>query len=267
EKEMLKLNAKAKHIIFCALDSNSFNCISSCNSAKEIWDKLEHVHEEKNDEETSLCLMARDVFESESDEEDASKEGNEVSYDEVIEVVDRYTSIISSLKNKIKCLTVGNNELKMNISSINENESKKEEIGFLKKEISCLSKENESLKNEVDIMNMSLELSTDFKKENEKLKIEVDALKKTFSKFSSSSDKLDRLLGVQRCVFDRAGLGFDEMNKVKYFENLLDRKKIDNVVSCNLCGKNGHVASKCWNKKHIVSYNFCGKFGHISSVC
>ncbi|GAV85164.1 hypothetical protein CFOL_v3_28602 [Cephalotus follicularis] len=198
EKEMLRLNAKAKHLMFCAWNYNVFDRISSCILAKEIWDrlehiyeenngevtslchKLEHIYEENNVEVTSLCLMAREVSERESDEEDASKERNEVSYDEFIEVVDMYTLIISYLKNKIKCLTVENNELKINISSMNENESKKEEIGLLKKEISCLSKEYESLKNELDILNMSLELSTDFKEENEKLKIEVDALKKMF---------------------------------------------------------------------------------------
>ncbi|GAV65953.1 zf-CCHC domain-containing protein/DUF4219 domain-containing protein [Cephalotus follicularis] len=267
EKEMLKLNARAKYIIFCALDSNMFNCISSGNSTKENWDKLEDMHKEKNVERTTTCLMALEESESESDEEDASKGENEVSYDDFVEVVDMYTLIISSLKNKIKCLNIENNELKMNIYSVNENESNKEEIGLLKREISCLSKENQSLKNEVDIINMSLELSTNFKKENEKLKIEVDAIKKMFSKFSSSSDKLDRLLGVQRCVFDKAGLGFGEMNKVKHVENLLDRKKTDNVVSCNFCDKNGHIASKCWNTKNVVSCNFCGKIGHISSVC
>ncbi|GAV90271.1 DUF4219 domain-containing protein [Cephalotus follicularis] len=151
QKEMIKLNAKAKHIIFCAFSSNEFDHISSCNSAKEIWDKLEEIHREKNVEGATSCLMALEESESKSDEEHASKEGNEVSYDEFIEVVHGYTSIISSLKNKIKRLTVENNELKMNISSINENESKKEEIGLLKKEISCLSKENESLRNELDI--------------------------------------------------------------------------------------------------------------------
>ncbi|GAV69276.1 hypothetical protein CFOL_v3_12777 [Cephalotus follicularis] len=128
EKEMMKLNTKAKHIIFCALSSNEFDHISSCNSAKEIWDKLEDMHKEKNVERTTTCLMALEESESKSDEEDASKGENEVSYDDFVEVVDRYTSIISSLKNNIKCLTAKNNELKMNISSMNENESKKEEI-------------------------------------------------------------------------------------------------------------------------------------------
>ncbi|GAV71161.1 zf-CCHC domain-containing protein [Cephalotus follicularis] len=96
---------------------------------------------------------------------------------------------------------------------------------------------------------MSLELAKKFKEENEKLKIEIEALKKTFFKFSSSSEKLDRLLGVRMCVFDRAGLGFDEMNKVKHFENLIERKKTNKVVTCNYCNKIGHISSNCWYKR------------------
>ncbi|GAV72535.1 hypothetical protein CFOL_v3_16023 [Cephalotus follicularis] len=84
EKEILRLNAKAKHLLFCALNSNVFDCISSCIMAKEIWDKLEYFYGENNDEATSLCLMAKDESESESDEEDSSKEGNEVSYDDFV---------------------------------------------------------------------------------------------------------------------------------------------------------------------------------------
>ncbi|GAV60319.1 DUF4219 domain-containing protein [Cephalotus follicularis] len=273
EKELLRLNAKAKHLLFCALNSNVFDRISSCTMAKEIWDKLEHFSGENDVEATSLCLMAKDAFESKSDEEDSSKEGKEVNYDDFVKVVARYTSIISSLNTKIKCLTIENNELKTNASLMNDNVSK-DEIVLLKNEVNGLSKENESLKNELYIVNMSLELSTGFQDENEKLKIEVDALKNTFSKFSNSSDKLDRLLGVQRCVFGRAGLGFDEMNKVVHFNNLIDRKKDDNVVrkknnvvSCNVYGKIGHVPSKCWYRKHVISCNFCGKNGHTSYTC
>ncbi|GAV82409.1 zf-CCHC domain-containing protein/DUF4219 domain-containing protein, partial [Cephalotus follicularis] len=35
---MLKLNSKAKHVLFCAVGPNEFNRISSCDSAKEMWD-------------------------------------------------------------------------------------------------------------------------------------------------------------------------------------------------------------------------------------
>ncbi|GAV76639.1 hypothetical protein CFOL_v3_20112 [Cephalotus follicularis] len=74
EKEMLKLNAKAKHIIFCALSSNEFDRISSCESAKEIWDMLEDFHEEKNIEGVTSCLMALEDVTSEDESE------NEVNF-------------------------------------------------------------------------------------------------------------------------------------------------------------------------------------------
>ncbi|GAV64963.1 hypothetical protein CFOL_v3_08478, partial [Cephalotus follicularis] len=226
EKEMIKLNAKAKHIIFCDLSSNEFHRISTCNLAKELWDRLADFYGENS------CLMVLEGSENESDEEDASKGGNEVSYDEFIEIVEKYASIISSLKKMISCLIVENNELKMTNSSmlINEDKSKdikihlleknnnclRIEVDDLKKNIFFLSKENESLRNELDILNMSLELSTNFKEENEKLQIEIDALNKMFSKFSSSSDKLDK------------------------------------IVSCKYCDKVGHASSNCWHRKYSI---------------
>ncbi|GAV63492.1 LOW QUALITY PROTEIN: zf-CCHC domain-containing protein/UBN2 domain-containing protein, partial [Cephalotus follicularis] len=102
---------------------------------------------------------------------------------------------------------------------------------FLKKNAISMSKEIENLKNvnsnyiyEIEILNVSLKLTNDFKDENENLKLEIDALKTTFSKFSNSSDKLDNLLGLQRCVFDKAGLGYEEMNNVKHFNNFFVKK-------------------------------------------
>ncbi|GAV91247.1 hypothetical protein CFOL_v3_34646 [Cephalotus follicularis] len=98
--------------------------------------------------------------------------------------------------------------------------------------------------NEIDILNVSSKLSIDSIKENEKLKIEIDALKKTFSKFSNSSDKLDNLLGLQRCVFDKAGLGFEEMKNVKHFKNFFVKKSEPKIV-CNYCGRLGHISTSC----------------------
>ncbi|GAV63767.1 hypothetical protein CFOL_v3_07285 [Cephalotus follicularis] len=80
--------------------------------------------------------------------------------------------------------------------------------------------------------------------ENEKLKIEIDALKKSFSIFSNSSAKLDNLLGLQRCVFDKAGLGFEEMKNVKHFNNFFV-KKVEPKIVCNYCGRIGHISTSC----------------------
>ncbi|GAV86413.1 hypothetical protein CFOL_v3_29844 [Cephalotus follicularis] len=121
---------------------------------------------------------------------------------------------------------------------------------LLKKIVKDRAKENVELKNcilELKKDEGMNEKNSSLEKENLDLKSEIDALKRTFSKFSSSNDKMDKLLGMQRCVFDRVGLGFDEMNKVKHFDKFLDRKK--KVMNCNFCGKVGHITSTCWNRK------------------
>ncbi|GAV58475.1 hypothetical protein CFOL_v3_02009 [Cephalotus follicularis] len=104
--------------------------------------------------------------------------------------------------------------------------------------------------NEIDILNVSSKLSIDSLEENAKLKIEIDALKKTFTKFSNSSDKLDNLLGLQRCVFDKAGLGYDEMKNVKHFKNFFVKKSEPNM-SCNYCGRLGHVSTSCFFRNNL----------------
>ncbi|GAV66070.1 hypothetical protein CFOL_v3_09581 [Cephalotus follicularis] len=93
-------------------------------------------------------------------------------------------------------------------------------------------------------------LSNDFKEENGNLKLEIDALKKTFSKFSNSSDKLDTLIGLQRCVFYKAGLGYDEMKNVKHFK-IFFVKKNESKITCNYCGKQGHISTSCFHKKNF----------------
>ncbi|GAV67923.1 hypothetical protein CFOL_v3_11426 [Cephalotus follicularis] len=86
--------------------------------------------------------------------------------------------------------------------------------------------------------------------ENEELKIEIDALKKSFSTFSNSSTKLENLLGLQRCVFDKAGLGFEELKNVKHFKNFFVKKNEPKIV-CNYCGKLGHISTSCFVRNNL----------------
>ncbi|GAV70628.1 zf-CCHC domain-containing protein/DUF4219 domain-containing protein/UBN2 domain-containing protein, partial [Cephalotus follicularis] len=48
DRKIVQLNAKAKHIIICAINSNEFNKVSSCVSAKDMWDRLEVTYEGTN---------------------------------------------------------------------------------------------------------------------------------------------------------------------------------------------------------------------------
>ncbi|GAV66309.1 LOW QUALITY PROTEIN: zf-CCHC domain-containing protein/UBN2 domain-containing protein, partial [Cephalotus follicularis] len=147
------------------------------------WDDSDEssLDEESNEEVAQLALMA-----IEEEEED----NDEVSYDERVIIVEKYSSIIASLKKKVTSLTIENDQLKTSTLTKEDN-SKEVDIDFLENEIDFLEKENKNLK------------------------IEIDALKKTFSKFSNSSEKLENLLGIQRCLFNKAGLGYKEMNNVK----------------------------------------------------
>ncbi|GAV68744.1 DUF4219 domain-containing protein [Cephalotus follicularis] len=226
EKEMLKLNAKAKHIIFCALSSNEFDRISSCESAKEIWDKLEDLHEEKNVEGVTSCLMAM--------EEDSSgdESENEVNFT-FEELQNAYENFFKEYEN----ICLKNKSLKKNVISLsNELETSKIENSKYLNEVESLKDKNSFYMNEIDILNVSSKLSNDFMEENEKLKIETDALKKYFSIFSNSSAKLENLLGLQRCVFDKAGLGYEQMKNVKHFNNFFV-KKVEPQICCNYCGR------------------------------
>ncbi|GAV67542.1 zf-CCHC domain-containing protein/UBN2 domain-containing protein, partial [Cephalotus follicularis] len=170
--------------------------------------------EEENQEVAQLALM-----EINDSDEDEDEDENEVS--ELLELLEKLSLENTSLKRTIKALN-------------------KEKVS-LKHEIECLS--NKSL----DDKTIHLE------KENETLKVEIDALKKTFSNFSNSSEKLDNLLGLQRCVFNKAGLGYDEMNNVKHFQKYLEKKdsrKTSSSITCTYCNKYGHTTQNCYHKRN-----------------
>ncbi|GAV71274.1 hypothetical protein CFOL_v3_14768, partial [Cephalotus follicularis] len=214
EKEMLKLNAKAKHIIFCGLSSNEFDRISSCESVKEIWDMLEDFHEENNVEGVTSCLMALEVSENDSEEEDEVQ----FSFDELQNAYEKLYVKYENVCLKNKSLKKNSMSMSKEIENINSENSK-----YIS-EIESLKSKHSFYLNEIDVLNVSSKLSNDFMEENEKLKIEIDALKKYFSTFSNSSAKLDNLLGLQRCVFDKAGLGYEEMKNVEHFNNFFVKK-------------------------------------------
>ena len=48
EKRKASLNSKAMNALFCALDKKEFHRVSSCESANEIWHKLEVVYKGTN---------------------------------------------------------------------------------------------------------------------------------------------------------------------------------------------------------------------------
>ena len=44
-KAKVQMNAKAKYFLICALSKSEYDKIISCDFAKEIWDRLQNLHE------------------------------------------------------------------------------------------------------------------------------------------------------------------------------------------------------------------------------
>ncbi|KAK8507805.1 hypothetical protein V6N12_074370 [Hibiscus sabdariffa] len=58
ERKQVQLNAKALHILLCALGPDEFAKVFSCDNAKEIWNKFEVIHEGTNKvKETKIGLL------------------------------------------------------------------------------------------------------------------------------------------------------------------------------------------------------------------
>ena len=89
DKKMAPLNAKAMNILYYALDANEFNHISTCMSAKKIWDRLEVTHEGTNQVKKlkiNILVHKYELF--------------KIEYDESItKIFTHFMDIINGLKN------------------------------------------------------------------------------------------------------------------------------------------------------------------------
>ena len=85
---MLQSNVKAMNILYCALDPNEFNCISTYELVKEIWDRLEVTHKCTNQvKESKINILVHyyELFKIKSDES-------------ITEIFTRFTDVINDLK-------------------------------------------------------------------------------------------------------------------------------------------------------------------------
>ncbi|KAL4377211.1 hypothetical protein GQ457_02G021430 [Hibiscus cannabinus] len=58
EQRNLQVNGKALHMLFCALGPDMYSKMSSCMSAKKVWDTIEPTYEGTNDvKETKIGLI------------------------------------------------------------------------------------------------------------------------------------------------------------------------------------------------------------------
>ncbi|GAV88465.1 DUF4219 domain-containing protein/UBN2 domain-containing protein, partial [Cephalotus follicularis] len=98
-RNTVQLNAKAKHVIICAINSSEFNRVCSCISTKEMWDRVEVTYKGTNqvkDAKISMLVHDYELFSMNEDEDIKS-------------MFTRFTNIVNALKLLDK--TYSNSEL------------------------------------------------------------------------------------------------------------------------------------------------------------
>ncbi|GAV62809.1 UBN2 domain-containing protein, partial [Cephalotus follicularis] len=95
DRKKVQLNAKAKHVIICALNSNEFNRVSSRATVKEMLDRLEVTYEGTNQVKDAKINMLVREYEMFSMKENENISGMFV----------RFTNIINSLQSLNKRYT------------------------------------------------------------------------------------------------------------------------------------------------------------------
>ncbi|KAK2980809.1 hypothetical protein RJ640_020461 [Escallonia rubra] len=202
------------------------------------WDDSDESDKEGSEDEdvAQLCFMAND---------DDPKVTPEKHFNEL-------ESAFLELSKNYEKLKIKNADLKIKafslISTVEELEGEKEE---LQEKIKFYISENVSLENnlnafkkenflepskiqflreiKVPVENESLRSQLeDMTTQKINLEKEIEDLNFTLSKFTQGRENLDILLGKQRCVFEKSGIGYDPSKKQKDYKNFFNKS----LVSC-----------------------------------
>ena len=144
---------------------------------------------------------------------------------------------------------------------------------LLKKEnelLSELKSQNDSLRKEKEELLLKDFSSNDLKKENDDLRKQVEDLTKTLVKFTLGEQNLNMLLGKQRCIFDKVGLGFNPTFKENKYNNFFS--KTTSTSSSNAQMRNSHQSifvkvSSSSNFNPRVTFYYCLRKGNVNYKC
>ena len=159
---------------------------------------------------------------------------------------------------------------------LNESESY---VLELNSHVHKLLNENKSLTLEIkdsDRFEKSVKI---LKVQNEGFVKENKTLKKTLSNFSKGQKNFDILIGSQRMMFDKKGLGFERLQNIKqkYSKNYFVKASTSHTYTstppsfsthntCTYCQKRGHVSKRCRLRKLLEYGSLVPKWRHPTWV-
>ncbi|KAH9733812.1 Integrase catalytic domain-containing protein [Citrus sinensis] len=224
EKRKMSLNSKAMNALFCALDKKEFHRVSSCESAQEIWNKLEVVYEGTNqvkESKISRYTCQYELFQMEQNEN-------------VYSIYTRFTDIVNTLGALGK--TFSNSEkVKKIIRSLLKEWRPKRTVIEEAKNLNTLPL-NDLIGS---LISYEEDLAAEKRDEEKKKSIALKA-----SKYESDGDSEpdDEELAMLARRFRKFFKKTEERRKFRNFKNQREKKE---VITCYECKKPGHIRSEC----------------------
>ncbi|KAH9715585.1 hypothetical protein KPL71_021114 [Citrus sinensis] len=224
EKRRASLNSKAINALFCALDKKEFHRVSSCESANEIWHKLEVVYEGTNKVKKSKISRYTRQYELFQMEQNES----------VYYMYTRFTDIMNTLG------ALGN--------TFSNSEKVKKIIRSLPKEwrpkMTVIEEAKDLNVLPIDDLIGSLifyEEDLAAKKDNEEKKKSI-ALKASKHESDEESELDEEEMDMLARRFRKL---FKKSSERRKFRDLKNRKEKKEVIKCYKCKKSGHIRTDC----------------------
>jgi hypothetical protein len=276
-KEKMKYKKKALKVTWDDSDESDSDNNSSDNEVANLC-LLGYINESNisEDEHASFCPLAFNDDESATEDLCLMAHGDEVtsklnslddesySYDELQnafeELVEEFEKNVlknktfkkkvTSLSNELNDLKNKNEILEKQINSLNDKNL------FLEEEIIKLEVKSQNFiekmkANDVETSSQIVHNSNLLINENKELKLKVENLTKILTNFTNGKKNLDNLLGSQRCVFDKAGIGYNPKIKEKHYQKFFINENLLKSPICKHCGKIGHNIHTCPMKNMI----------------
>ncbi|KAH9648834.1 hypothetical protein KPL70_025758 [Citrus sinensis] len=224
EKRKMSLNSKAMNALFCALDKKEFHRVSSCESAQEIWNKLEVVYEGTNQvKESKISRYTRqyELFQMEQNEN-------------VYSMYTRFTDIVNTLGALGK--TFSNSEkVKKIIRSLPKEWRPKRTAIEEAKDLNTLPLD--------DLIGSLISYEEDLaaEKGHEEKKKSI-ALKASKYESDGESEPDDEELAMLARRFRKFFKKTGERRNFRNFKNYREKKE---AITCYECKKPGHIRSEC----------------------